>query len=78
MTLTRTNTPQPIFALAGKRIDRHTFINILKLCTRAGIKPTDLSEGAATSWNIADLPSEAIEQAKRMSTERFAATNETF
>lgn len=73
MTLTRTNTPQPMFALDGLRIDRHTFINLLKLCTRAGIEPTDLSQGAATAWNIANLPSEAIEQAKRMSTERFAA-----
>lgn len=73
MTLTRTYTPLPMFAIDGLRIDRHTFINILKLCTRAGIEPTDISEGAAASWDISKLPSEAIEQAKRMSTERFAA-----
>ena len=70
-TLSRTNSPQPTYFLDGKRIDNHTFINLLKLAVRAGIEPKDTD--SVTEWNIANVPSEAIEKAKRLSTERFAA-----
>jgi hypothetical protein len=70
-TLSRTNSPQPTYFLDGKRIDNHTFINLLKLAVRAGIEPKDIDSG--TEWNIATLNPEKVVEAKRKASTRFNA-----
>ena len=70
-TLSRTNSPQPTYFLDGKRIDNHTFINLLKLATRAGIEPKDTDNG--TEWDIANVNPEKVVEAKRKPKETFDA-----
>jgi len=70
-TLSRTNSPQPTYFLDGKRIDNHTFINLLKLATRAGIEPKDTDSG--TEWDIANVNAEKVVEAKRKASTRFNA-----
>jgi hypothetical protein len=70
-TLSRTNSPQPTYFLDGKRIDNHTFINLLKLAVRSGIEPKDTDSG--TEWTIASLNHEKVVEAKRKANTRFNA-----
>jgi hypothetical protein len=70
-TLSRTNSPQPTYFLDGKRIDNHTFINLLKLAVRAGIEPKDTDSGC--EWNIANVNPEKVVEAKRKASTRFNA-----
>jgi hypothetical protein len=70
-TLSRTNSPQPTYFLDGKRIDNHTFINLLKLAVRAGIEPKDTDSG--TEWNITNVNPEKVVEAKRKANTRFNA-----
>jgi hypothetical protein len=70
-TLSRTNSPQPTYFLDGKRIDNHTFINLLKLAVRAGIEPIGAENWA--QWNIASLNPEKVVEGKRKASTRFNA-----
>jgi hypothetical protein len=70
-TISRTNSPQPTYFLDGKRIDNHTFINLLKLAVRSGIEPKDADNG--TEWDIVNVNPEKIVEAKRKASTRFNA-----